>query len=180
MKIKALLLLSLTVFLTVFARNADAQEYAVVNLREVYEQLPDYQSAQAELKQYAAQWQKEIDDRQAQFDNMAHQYEADLPLLTDSLKKQRERTLHEAEQRVRELQRRRFGPDGDFNNKKKELLQPVTDRVQEVIETMARARNYRFVLDKSEGITVMFNSPQLDKTDDVLQQLGIKKAAPAK
>lgn len=180
MKLKVLWLLSLPVLLTAFTQKVYTQEYAVVNLREVYEQLPDYQSAQTQLKQYAAQWQKEIDDQQARFDNLAHQYEADLPLLTDSLKKQREQALHNAEQRIRELQRRRFGPDGDFNNKKKELLQPVTDRVQEVIETMARARNYRFVLDKSEGITVMFNSPELDKTDDVLQQLGIKKAPPAK
>jgi outer membrane protein len=177
MKRTALLLL---ISCSLFLQKTFSQEYAVVNLRQVYEQIPDYQSAQSQLKQYAAQWQKEIDDQQSRFDNMAHQYQADLPLLTDSLKKQREQALRNAEQRVRELQRQHFGPDGDFNKKKEELLKPVTDRVQQVIETMARARNYRFVLDKSEGITVMFNSPQLDKTDEVLQQMGIKKQPPEK
>jgi outer membrane protein len=180
MKVNALLLTLLTFLCSLFNQESYSQEYAVVNLRQIYEQLPDYQSAQAQLKQYAAQWQKEIDDQQSRFDNMAHQYEADLPLLTDSLKKQREQALRQSEQRVRELQRQHFGPDGDFNKKKDELLKPITDHVQEVIETMAKARNYRFVLDKSEGVTVMFNSPQLDKTDDVLQQLGIKKQPPAK
>jgi outer membrane protein len=177
MKRTALLLL---ISCSLFLQKTFSQEYAVVNLRQVYEQIPDYQSAQSQLKQYAAQWQKEIDDQQSRFDNMTHQYQADLPLLTDSLKKQREQALRNAEQRVRELQRQHFGPDGDFNKKKEELLKPVTDRVQQVIETMARARNYRFVLDKSEGITVMFNSPQLDKTDEVLQQMGIKKQPPEK
>jgi outer membrane protein len=173
-------LLSLTFLCAIFTQKSYCQQYAVVNLREIYEQMPDYQSAQTQLKQYAAKWQKEIDDQQSRFDNMAHQYQADLPLLTDSLKKQREQALRNSEQRIRELQRQHFGPDGDFNKKKSELLKPITDHVQEVIETMAKARNYRFVLDKSEGITVMFNSPELDKTDDVLQQLGIKKALPSK
>jgi outer membrane protein len=180
MKLQVLLLTSMTFIFSAITQKSYSQEYAVVDLRAIYEQLPDYQSAQTQLKQYAAQWQKEIDDQQSRFDNLSHQYEADLPLLTDSLKKQREQGLRESEQHIRELQRQHFGPDGDFTKKKDELLKPITDHVQEVIENMAKTRNYRFVLDKSQGITVMFNSPQLDKTDDVLQQLGIKKAPPAK
>jgi len=36
------------------------------------------------------------------------------------------------------------------------------------------AKSYDFVLDKSEGITIIFADPKLDKSEEVLKELGIK------
>jgi len=45
--------------------------------------------------------------------------------------------------------------------------------VYNAVQKMAAARAYDFILDKSEGITIIFADPKLDKSDDVLKELGI-------
>ena len=57
----------------------------------------------------------------------------------------------------------------------KTLVKPLQDEVYNAVQKIAAAHGYDFVLDKSEGITVIFADPKLDKSDEVLGQLGIKK-----
>ena len=58
--------------------------------------------------------------------------------------------------------------------KDRKLVKPVQDKVYNAVQKMAIARAYDFVLDKSEGITIIFADPKLDKSDEVLKELGIK------
>ena len=89
-------------------------------------------------------------------------------------KKKREDEIYNREKEVRDLQRKRYGFEGDLFKKRQELVKPIQDKVYNAIQKIAINRLYDFILDKSEGITVIFADPKLDKSDDVLRELGIK------
>jgi len=153
---------------------ATAQRYAVVDTKYILDKLPEYKAAQKQLDQISIQWQKEIDDKQAALDKMYKDYEGEQVMLSDDLKKKREDELFNREKEVRDLQRKRFGFEGDLFKKRQELIKPVQDKVYNAIQKIAVTRMYDFILDKSEGITVIFADPKLDKSDDVLKELGVK------
>jgi outer membrane protein len=101
-------------------------------------------------------------------------YEAEQVMLSDDLKKKREDQLFNKEKDLRDLQRKRFGFEGDLFRKRQELVKPIQDRVYNSVQKLAVQRGYDFVLDKSEGITIIFADPKLDKSEDVLRDLGVK------
>jgi len=164
------------VFALIFSlcATASAQRYAVVDTKYILEKMPEYKAAQKQLDQISAQWQKEIDDKQAILDKMYKDYEGEQAMLSDDLKKKREDQLFNHEKEVRDLQRKRFGFEGDLFKKRQELIKPVQDKVYNAIQKIAVNRMYDFILDKSEGITVIFADPKLDKSEDVLKELGVK------
>ena len=158
---------------TVVGANSQ-QRYAVIDTKYILERIPAYKEADAKLKLTGEQWQKEIDDLQVQLDKMYKNYESEQFMLTEALKKKREDELFEKEKQVRDLQKKRFGYEGDLFKERQRLIKPVQDKVYDAIQKIATSRSYDFVLDKSEGITIIFADPKLDKSDDVLKELGIK------
>jgi outer membrane protein len=136
--------------------------------------MPEYKTAQTQLDNIAKGWQKEIDDLQQDLDKMYKNYDAEQVMLSDDLKKKREDQLFVKEKAVRDLQRQRFGFEGDLFKKRQELIQPIQNKVYNAVQKLAVQRGYDFILDKSEGITVIFADPKLEKSDDVLRELGIK------
>ena len=151
-----------------------AQRYAIVDSKYILERLPEYKDAQTKLDQFSVQWQKDIDDKQQALDKMYKNFEAEQVMLSDELKKKREDELFVREKELRDLQRQRFGFEGDLFKKRQELVKPVQDRVYNAIQKIAVNRQYDFILDKSEGITVIFADPKLDRSEDVLKELGVK------
>ena len=95
-------------------------------------------------------------------------------MLPDDLKKKREDEIFNKEKELRDLQRKRFGFEGDLFKKRQELIKPVQDKVYNAVQKLALEKQYDFILDKSEGITVIFADPKLDKSEDVLKELGVK------
>lgn len=170
---KKLLFVALMVLGTTMGVKAQ-QRYAVIDTKYILERIPAYKEADAKLKLTGEQWQKEIDDLQVQLDKMYKNYESEQFMLTDALKKKREDELFEKEKQVRDLQKKRFGYEGDLFKERQRLIKPVQDKVYDAIQKIATSRSYDFVLDKSEGITIIFADPKLDKSDDVLKELGIK------
>ena len=157
-----------------FEAFAQAQKYAVIDTRYILDKLPEYRNAQTQLDVFAAAWQKEIDDKQKALDKMYRDFEAEQVMLSDDLKKKREDQLFIREKEVRDLQRQRFGFEGDLFKKRGELIKPIQDRVYNAVQKLAVQRGYDFILDKSEGITVIFADPKLEKSDDILKELGVK------
>jgi outer membrane protein len=170
---KKLLFVALLV-LGSFVGASAQQRYAVIDTKYILDRIPAYKEADAKLKVIGEQWQKEIDDLQAQLDKMYKNYESEQFMLTEALKKKREDELFEKEKLVRDLQKKRFGYEGDLFKERQRLIKPVQDKVYDAIQKIATSRSYDFVLDKSEGITIIFADPKLDKSDDVLKELGIK------
>jgi outer membrane protein len=157
-----------------FALAGHAQRYAIVDTKYILGKMPEYTEAQKKLDQTSEQWQKEIDDKQEALSRMYKDFEAEQVMLSDDLKKKREDEIFNREKEVRDLQRRRFGFEGDLFKKRQELVKPIQDKVYNAIQKIAVNRMYDFILDKSEGITVIFADPKLDKSEDVLKELGIK------
>ena len=151
-----------------------AQRWAVVDTKYILGKMPEYKDAQKKLDQFSEQWQKEIDDKQTALDKMYKDYEAEQVMLSDALKKKREDEIFVREKEVRDLQRKRFGFEGDLFKKREELVKPIQDKVYNAIQRIAVAKSYDIILDKSEGITVIFADPKLDRSEDVLRELNIK------
>lgn len=151
-----------------------AQRYAVVDTRYILGKIPEYKTAETKIQQITEQWQKEIDEKQVALDKMYKNFDAEQFMLSEDLKKKREDELFNKEKEVRELQKKRFGYEGDLFKERQKLIKPIQDKVYNAIQKIAIARSYDFVLDKSEGITVIFADPKLDKSDDVLRELGIR------
>ncbi len=168
---KIFLLVFSIVMLTV---TANAQRYAIIDTKYILDKIPEYKEADKKLQAIADQWQKEIDDKQAQLDKMYKNYEAEQFMLSDELKKKREDELFNKEKEVRDLQKKRFGYEGDLFKERQKLVKPIQDRVYTAVQKIAVGRGYDFILDKSEGITVIFADPKIDKSEDVLRELGIK------
>ena len=168
---KFFLLAACSFFLVAFS---DAQKYAIIDTKYVLDKMPEYQNAQKQLDGIAKEWQTEIDNMQADLDKMYKSYDAEQVMLSDDLKKKREDQLFVKEKTVRDLQRQRFGYEGDLFKKRQELIQPIQNKVYNAVQKLAMQRGYDFILDKSEGITVIFADPKLEKSDDVLKELGIK------
>jgi outer membrane protein len=154
--------------------SVNAQRYAIVDTKFILDRMSDYKDAQKALDQFSEQWQREIDQKQSELDRMYKNFEAEQVLLSDELRKKREDELFVREKEVRDLQRQRFGFEGDLFKKRQELVKPIQDRVYNAIQKIAVNRQYDFILDKSEGITVIFADPKLDRSEDVLRELGVK------
>jgi outer membrane protein len=154
--------------------GAEAQsKYAVINTKYILDKIPEYKDADKKLKALGDQWQSEIDEKQQVLDKMYKNYEAEQFMLSDDLKKKREDELFLKEKELRDLQKKRFGYEGDLFKERQKLVKPIQDKVYNAVQKIATARSYDFILDKSEGITIIFADPKLDKSDDVLKELGI-------
>ncbi|MEY3119491.1 MAG: hypothetical protein RIT30_1424 [Bacteroidota bacterium] len=158
--------------LTAFSSNAQTK-YAVINTKYILDKIPEYKDADKKLKALGDQWQQEIDQKQMTLDKMYKNYEAEQFMLSDDLKKKREDELFVKEKELRDLQKKRFGYEGDLFKERQKMVKPIQDKVYNAVQKLATARGYDFILDKSEGITIIFADPKLDKSDDVLKELGI-------
>lgn len=168
---KLFLLAALSLVMTTLIQ---AQKYAVIDTKYILDKMPDYKAAQKQVDDFAALWQKEIDLLQKDLDKMFRDFESEQVMLTDELKKKREDQLFIKEKNIRDMQRQRFGFEGDLFKKRQELIQPIQNKVYNAVQRLAVQRGYDFILDKSEGITVIFADPKLEKSDDVLKELGVK------
>ena len=151
-----------------------AQKYAIIDTRYILDKMPDYNEAQKQLDEVATMWQKDIDSKQVDLDKMYQNFDAEQVMLTEELRKKREDQLYNMEKELRDLQRKRFGFEGDLFKKRQELIKPIQDKVYNAVQKMAVLRGYDFVLDKSEGITIIFADPKLDKSEDILKDLGVR------
>jgi outer membrane protein len=169
---KKIFLIVFGMMLSVFSLNA--QRYAIINTKYILDKIPEYKDADKKMQLLSEQWQKEIDDKQAALDQLYKSYDAEQFMLSDELKRKRELELFNKEKEVRDLQKKRFGYEGDVFKERQKLVKPIQDKVYNAIQKVAVAHAYDFVLDKSEGITIIFADPKLDKSDEVLKELGIK------
>ncbi len=167
-------LLFIAVSIVLAATSVSAQRYAIIDTKYILDKMPAYKEADKKVSDVAQQWQKEIDLQQAELNQMYKNFDAEQFMLSDELKKKREDQLFNKEKDLRELQKKRFGYEGDLFKERQKLVKPVQDKVYNAVQKMAVNRGYDFVLDKSEGITVIFADPKLDKSDEVLRELGIK------
>ena len=118
---------------------------------------------------------KEIEQEYTKIEEMYRRYQAEQVLLSDKSRQQREDEIIEKEKQARGMQQKRFGPEGLLFKKRQELIKPIQDKVYNAIQEYATDKNFDLIFDKSSGANIIFANPQYDKTDDILEKLGVKK-----
>ena len=151
-----------------------AQKLAYVDSDYILERMPEYGSAQDQLDKLSLNWQEEIEELYQEIDQLYKKYQADKVLLTQEMKNKRESEIINKEKDAKELQRKRFGPDGDLYTKRKELIQPIQDKVYNAIRDFSNEKRYDIIFDKSSNLIMLFSNTNLDKSDDILKILGYK------
>jgi outer membrane protein len=175
-----------TIMAVVFAVAVlQAQKFAYVDTEYILDNIPEFAEAQAQLDELSTQWQKEIEGKFAEVDKMYKDYQAQLVLLPEDMKKKKELEIVEKEKEAKGLQRSRFGKDGDLFKKRQELVKPIQEKVYNAIQEIANNNNYGVIFDKGGSLTMLYANPKYDISDDVLDQLGAslggrkQKAKPA-
>ena len=151
-----------------------AQKFAYVDSDYILERVPEYQSAQEQLDKLTLSWQEDIEQLYQEIDQLYKKYQADQILLTQDMKIKRENEIINKEKAAKELQRKRFGPEGDLFTKRQELVKPIQDKIYNAIQDLATEKRYGVIFDKSGELSMLFADPDLDKSDDILRMLGYK------
>lgn len=167
-------ILTLIALVVTISYSAEAQRIAVVDIQGILSQMTDYQSAESQLDKVASEWRQEISIEYDKIKSMYNKYQAEQVLLSEADKKLREDAIVEAEAQVRELQKRRFGPEGDLFLKRQELVAPIQEKVFGAIEDYAADKGYDLIFDKAGSTGLLFTSAEYDKTSDLKKRLGIK------
>jgi outer membrane protein len=162
------------ILLLVSASTAFAQKYAYVNTQYILDNIPEYKAAQQQLDNASLAWQKEIEDRYAIIDKLYKTYQAEQVLLTEEMKKRRQDEINTKEKDVKELQKQRFGFEGDLFKKKQELVKPIQDKIYNAVKKLATDGSYGVIFDKSSDLVMLYTNPKYDKSDDILLALGYK------
>lgn len=162
----------LMAFLTVL--SVDAQKVAVVDISDVLNSMPEYEQAEQELDRVAANWRQEIAKQYDEIKSMYNKYQAEQVLMSEDMKIEREEEIVEKEKTVRDLQRIKFGPEGELFRKRQELVSPIQDRVYGAIEAYADESGYDIIFDKSGSAGLIFTNDEYDKTSSIKRKLGLK------
>ena len=149
-----------------------AQRFATVDSEYILTNMPEYKQAQKELDDLSVQWQREVESKFLIVDKLYKSYQAESVLLPEELKTKKENEIISAEKEAKELQKQRFGNNGDLTKKRSELVKPIQDRVYNAIEKIAQEKNYSAVFDKASGATILYVDSKTDVSDLILAELG--------
>lgn len=164
----------IVLLLAVLSLGGYAQKYACVDTEYILSNVPEYKQAQKELEEVSVQWQKEVEVKFQAVDRLYKAFQAEAVILPADLKAQKENEIIAAEKEAKNLQKQRFGNDGDLAKKRSELVKPIQDRIYNAIEKVAQEKNYSVVFDKAGGATILYVDNKTDISDLVLAELGYK------
>jgi outer membrane protein len=152
-----------------------AQKMGYVDTDYILGKIPEYKAAQAEIDKTSADWQKEIEVKYGEIDKLYKIYQAESVLLTDDMRKKRENEIINKEKEVKELQKARFGVDGELFKKRMELVKPIQDKVYSAVKLVAEKSGLAFIFDKAGQVALLYSNSKYDKSEDVLTFMGYNK-----
>lgn len=152
-----------------------AQKIGYVDTDYILSHIPEYKAAQAEVDKTSVDWQKEIEAKYAEIDKLYKIYQAESVLLTEDMRKKRENEIINKEKEVKELQKSRFGVDGELFKKRMELVKPIQDKVYNAVKQVAERSGLAFIFDKAGQVSMLYSNSKYDKSEDVLTFMGYNK-----
>ena len=75
----------------------------------------------------------------------------------------------------KDLQKAKFGVDGELFKKRMELIKPIQDKVYNAVKAVADKAGMAVIFDKNSDITMLYANPKFDKSEAVLDHLGFGK-----
>jgi outer membrane protein len=157
------------------AFSTNAQKFAIVDMEYVLKNIPSYETANEQLNIISKRWQTEVEAKMLEVQNLYKNYQTELVFLSDEMKVQREEEIIAKEKETQELKREYFGQEGELFKKRQSLMKPIQDEIYNVIQELSREKDYSLIVDKSSAMSIIFSSPKIDISDQVLTKLGYSK-----
>lgn len=156
---------------------AHAQKFGYVDTEFVFSKMPEYQKSLGEIDKFTDKWSKDIQDKYVDIEKLQKTYQAEEILLTEDMKRDRQRALSEKEREAREYNNKVFGYEGLLFQKKKELMKAPMELVQRAIDKVAVQKKLDFMFDKASDFVMLYTNPRHDYTDYVMEELGLDAAS---
>lgn len=165
---------SLFILLMLFAVGAaaNAQKFALIDMEYILRNIPAYERANEQLEQVSKQWQAEIEKMAEETKALYKNYQSQIASLSEAQRGKKEEEIVAREKSTAELRRKYFGPEGELSKKRESLLQPIQDKIYNAVKEIASQRGYAVVLDRASASSIIFASPNIDISNEVLAKLG--------
>jgi len=155
-----------------YSLAASAQKIAMVDMEYILKKIPAYEMANEQLSQVSKKWQGEVDVLTKNAKDLYTKYQSEMVYLSDELKKKRETEILAKEKEAAELKKTYFGSEGELFKKRQSLLAPIQDEIYNAVKALSEEKGYSLILDRASGENIIFASPKMDISDEVLQKLG--------
>ena len=152
--------------------TASAQKFALVDMDYIFKNIPAYERANEQLAQVSKKWQAEVDALTTEAQTMYKNYQNEVVFLSKEQKQAKQDAIMEKEKQASELKRKYFGPEGELFKKRTALMTPIQDEVYNAVKDIADLRGYQLILDRASDQGIIFGSPKIDISDEVLRKLG--------
>lgn len=170
---KKLLLIAITVVACAF--GASAQKFALIDMEYILSNMPSYEVANNQLEQLSQRYQKEVEALNREAETLYNNYKSDMPFLTDDQKKAREEAIVAKEKEAAELRAKYFGPDGELYKKRQTLMEPIQEEIYNAVKKVSEERGYLCIFDRATSADIIYASPRIDISNDVLAKLDYSK-----
>lgn len=152
-----------------------AQKYALIDMEYILKNIPAYEMTNEQLSQLSQRWQNEVEALQQEAQNMYKSYQSELVFLSAEMKTKREEEIVEKEQEAQELKRQYFGADGELYKRRESLMRPIQDEIYNAVKEISESQGYQLVVDRASAMSIIFASPKIDISNEVLTKLGYSK-----
>ena len=149
-----------------------AQKYALIDMDYILKQIPQYEMANEQLEQMSQRWQKEVENLGKEAETMYKQYQSDMVFLSAEQKTKREEEILKKEKETDDLRNKYFGPEGELYKKRDALVGHIQDDIYNAVKEIAEKNNYAMVIDRGSAESIIFASPKIDISKEVLSKLG--------
>ena len=149
-----------------------AQKYALIDMEYIFWRIPSYEMANEQLNQISKKWQAEVDALAKEAKEMYAKYQSEMVYLSPEMKKTKENEILAKEKEVSDLNRKYFGSEGELYKKRESLLAPIQDEVYNAVKELSEEKGYVLILDRASGVNIVFASPSIDVSEDVLKKMG--------
>ena len=161
----------MTCLFAIVAITASAQKFALIDMEYIMKNIPAYERANEQLNQVSKKWQAEVEALNTEAGNMYKNYQNEVVFLSQEQKKAQE-AIMKKEQEAGELKKKYFGPEGELFKKRESLISPIQEAVYNAVKEISELRGYSLVLDRATDTGIIFGSPKIDISNEVLSRLG--------
>lgn len=158
--------------LALMAVTAHAQKFALMDMEYVLKNIPAYERANEQLNQVSKKWQAEVEALNTQAATMYKNYQNEVVFLSKEQKTAKQEEIMKKEKEAADLKKKYFGPEGELFKKRESLMSPIQEEIYNVVKEISEARGYSLVLDRASDNGIIFGSPKIDISNEVLQKLG--------
>ncbi len=154
------------------AISASAQKFALLDMEYILKNVPAYERANEQLNQVSKKWQAEIEALNTEAGTMYKNYQNEVVFLSEEQKKEKQEAIMKKEKEASELKRKYFGPEGELFKKREALITPIQEEIYNTVKEISELRGYSLVLDRASDSGIIYGSPKVDISNEVLQKLG--------